>query len=56
MRLSQVAVLLTALAAASEAFVFTVWLGDKCTITGARPSDQELLVFPVAVDKDGCMV
>lgn len=40
----------------SEAFVFTVWLGDKCTITGARPSDQELLVIPQAVGSDGCMV
>lgn len=58
MRLSQSVFVLSSLAAACEAFRFTVWLGDKCTIsgTGTKPSDQELLVIPQTVDDDGCMV
>ena len=58
MRLSQAAIVIFSLAAACEAFRFTVWLGDKCTIsgTGTNPSDQELLVIPQTVDDDGCMV
>lgn len=45
----------------SEAFRFTVWLGDKCTITGGgsssgsgrgKVSDQEILIFPEEVDGD----
>ena len=47
---------LSALAATASAFRFTVWLGDKCTINGARPSDQELLVIPEKVDDAGCLV
>lgn len=58
MRLSQATLALSSLAVACEAFRFTVWLGDKCTIsgTGTKPSDQELLVIPQTVDDDGCMV
>ena len=58
MRLSQAVFALSSFAAACEAFRFTVWLGDKCTIsgTGTKPSDQELLVIPQAVDGAGCMV
>jgi hypothetical protein len=58
MRLSQAVVVISSLAAACEAFRFTVWLGDKCTIsgTGTKPSDQELLVIPQTVDNKGCMV
>lgn len=51
----------------TEAFRFTVWLGDKCTITGGgngtgggssssngrgKVSDQEILIFPEEVDGD----
>jgi hypothetical protein len=55
---SQSVFVVSSLAVACEAFRFTVWLGDKCTIsgTGARPSDQELLVIPQTVDDEGCMV
>jgi len=58
MRFSQAAFALSSLATACEAFRFTVWLGDKCTIsgTGTKPSDQELLIIPQTVDDDGCMV
>lgn len=58
MRLSQAVLSLSSSAAACEAFRFTVWLGDKCTIsgTGTKPSDQELLVIPQTVSDDGCMV
>lgn len=58
MRLSHAVFALSSLAGAAEAFRFTVWLGDKCTIsgTGTKPSDQELLVIPQAVGKKGCMV
>jgi len=58
MRLSQPAIVISSLAATCEAFRFTVWLGDKCTIsgTGTKPSDQELLVIPQTVDSKGCMV
>lgn len=47
---------LSSLFVACEAFRFTVWLGDKCTITGNKPSDEEILVFPQAIGDDGCMV
>jgi hypothetical protein len=58
MRLSQKVFALVSLATACKAFRFTVWLGDKCTIsgTGTKPSDQELLVIPQTVDDNGCMV
>jgi hypothetical protein len=58
MRLSQTVFAISSLAAACEAFRFTVWLGDKCTIsgTGTKPSDQELLIIPQTVNDDGCMV
>lgn len=58
MRFSQAVFAISSLTGACEAFRFTVWLGDKCTIsgTGTRPSDQELLVIPQAVDDAGCMV
>lgn len=58
MRLSQSVFVVSSLAAACQAFRFTVWLGDKCTIsgTGTKPSDQELLVIPQTVDDNGCMV
>jgi hypothetical protein len=58
MRSSQWAFVLSSLAGACEAFRFTVWLGDKCTIsgTGTKPSDQELLVIPQVVGDEGCMV
>ncbi|KAM0708580.1 hypothetical protein Q7P35_005232 [Cladosporium inversicolor] len=58
MRLSQSVFVVSSLAAACEAFRFTVWLGDKCTIsgTGTKPSDQELLVIPQTAGDDGCMV
>jgi hypothetical protein len=58
MRSSQLAFALSSLAGACEAFRFTVWLGDKCTITGTgtKASDQELLVIPQVVGTDGCMV
>lgn len=47
---------LSALAATANAFRFTVWLGDKCTINGSRPSDQELLVIPEKVDDADCLI
>jgi hypothetical protein len=58
MRFTQWAVALSSLAGACEAFRFTVWLGDKCTITGTgtKPSDQELLVIPQVAGDEGCMV
>ena len=58
MRLFQTVLALSSLAIACKAFRFTVWLGDKCTIsgTGTKPSDQELLVIPQTVSDDGCMV
>jgi hypothetical protein len=59
MRFTQLAAFaLSSLAGACEAFRFTVWLGDKCTIsgTGTIPSDQELLVIPQIVGDEGCMV
>lgn len=58
MRLYQTVFALASFAAACEAFRFTVWLGDKCTIsgTGTKPSDQELLVIPQNVGSAGCMV
>jgi hypothetical protein len=58
MRSSQLAFALSSLAGACGAFRFTVWLGDKCTITGTgtTPSDQVLLVIPEVVGTEGCMV
>jgi hypothetical protein len=58
MRLSQAIFAISSLTIACEAFRFSVWLGDKCTIsgTGTRPSDQELLVIPQTMGDDGCMV
>jgi hypothetical protein len=58
MRFSQAVFAISSLAGASEAFRFTVWLGDKCTIsgTGTNASDQQLLVIPQTVDDAGCMV
>lgn len=44
------------LTASTSAFSFHIWLGDKCTITGSRVSDTEILVFPERVDSKGCMV
>lgn len=43
-------------ATTASAFRFHIWLGDKCTITGSRVSDTEILVFPERVDSHGCMV
>ncbi|KAL1582451.1 hypothetical protein WHR41_08844 [Cladosporium halotolerans] len=42
-------------ATTASAFRFHIWLGDKCTITGSRVSDTEILVFPERVDSHGCM-
>ena len=55
---SQALVALSSLAATAQAFRFTIWLGDKCTISGpnAKLSDEQMLVFPQAVDKSGCLV
>jgi hypothetical protein len=49
---------LSSLAATAQAFRFTIWLGDKCTISGPNEklSDEQLLVFLQAVDKSGCLV
>jgi hypothetical protein len=55
---SQALVALSSLAATAQAFRFTIWLGDKCTISGPNEklSDEQMLVFPQAVDKSGCLV
>lgn len=55
---SQALIALSSLAVTARAFRFTIWLGDKCTISGPneRLSDEQLLVFPQAVDKSGCLV
>jgi hypothetical protein len=55
---SQALIALSSLAVTAHAFRFTIWLGDKCTISGPneRLSDEQLLVFPQAVDKSACLV
>lgn len=55
---SQALIALSSLAATAGAFRFTIWLGDKCTISGPNEklSDEQLLVFPQVVDKSGCVV
>lgn len=55
---SQALVALSSLAVTAQAFQFTIWLGNKCTISGANAklSDEQMLVFPQAVDKSGCLV
>lgn len=55
---SQALIALSSLAATTRAFRFTIWLGDKCTISGPNEklSDEQLLVFPQAVDESGCLV
>jgi hypothetical protein len=55
---SQALVALSSLAVTAQAFRFTIWLGDKCTISGpnAKLSDEQMLVFPQAVDKSGFLV
>jgi hypothetical protein len=55
---SQALIALSPLTATAVAFRFSIWLGDKCTISGPNEklSDEQLLVFPQAVDKSGCLV
>lgn len=55
---SQALIALSSLAVTAHAFRFTIWLGDKCTISGPNEklSDEQLLVLPQAVDKSGCLV
>jgi hypothetical protein len=55
---SQAFLALSSLAATAGAFRFTIWLGDKCTISGPNEklSDEQLLVFPQALDESGCLV
>ncbi|KAM0697519.1 hypothetical protein Q7P36_002373 [Cladosporium allicinum] len=54
---SQALIALSSLAVTARAFRFTIWLGDKCTISGPNEklSDEQLLVLPQAVDKSGCL-
>ncbi|KAM0718537.1 hypothetical protein Q7P37_005607 [Cladosporium fusiforme] len=55
MRSAAALVSLSSFVVVGQAFRFSIWLGDKCTINGVKPTDEEILVFPFASGDNGCM-